>query len=56
MTLFDRVSQLAAQDHTRNEIILLCGYFSHNKDGSIKLNVTDFYSDLIKVSNLETVS
>ena len=47
MTLFDRVSQLAADNHTRNEIILMCGYFSHTKDGHIKLNVTDFYSDLI---------
>ena len=47
MTLFDQVSQLAAQDYTRNEIILMCGYFSYTKDGNIKLNVTEFYSDLI---------
>ena len=51
MTLFDQVSQLAANDHTRDEIILLCGYFSHKKDGSIKLNVTQFYSDLISSSS-----
>ncbi len=49
-TLIQKVHSLVEDGHTKKEIVLLCGYYSHTKSGKIKLNVIDFYSDLVAES------